>query len=81
MLVVRGGVLGVRHTFSNASCSWQLQPLFVDRRTQAAQVVAEALNGGLELRDAAQQHRGTEVSADTRIAHASMLRQFEKPSK
>ncbi len=55
MQVVRGCGVSVRHSGSNASCPWQLQPLLADCRAQSAEVFAEAPDGGLELRDAAVQ--------------------------
>ena len=57
----------MRLSFSSASCSWQLRPLLADRSAQAAEVVAEPPNGGLELRDAAQQH------GDAFVARAQAL--------
>jgi hypothetical protein len=46
---------------------WQLQPLLADRRAQAAEVFAQAPDGGFELRDAAQQDSSAEIGAHRRI--------------
>jgi len=53
----------VRHSRSNTSRPRYFYALFADRRAQAAEVFAEAPNGGFELRDPAQQDRGTEIGA------------------
>jgi hypothetical protein len=53
----------VRHTRSNASRPRQFYALFADRRAQAAEVFAEAPNGGFEPCDPAQQDRVTEIGA------------------
>jgi hypothetical protein len=76
MLVVRSGGLGVPHSGASASGAWQLQPLLADRRAKSAQVFAEAPNGGLELRDAAQQDGSAEIGA-----HTMILSKFGQPSK
>ena len=79
VLVVRGRGLGVRHSGSNTPRPWQLHTLLADGRAQVAQVFAETPNGGLKLRDAAQQDGSTEIGAHTRILSKS--RQPSKCSK
>jgi hypothetical protein len=71
MRVVRGCGVCVRHPGSNASRPWQLQPLIAYSRAKSAEVCAEAPNGGLELRDAAQQYGSAEIGAHTRILSKS----------
>jgi hypothetical protein len=43
--------------------SWQLLPLLADRRAKNAELFAEPPNGGLKLRNAAQQDGGAEIGA------------------
>ncbi len=69
LLGVRGGVVGMCRSRSNTSRPWLLQTLLADRRAKAAEVVAEAPNGGFELRDAAQQDRGIEIGAHSQVQH------------
>jgi hypothetical protein len=71
MRVVRSCGVGVRHSGSNASCPWQLQPLLADRSAQSAEVFAEAPDGRLKLRDAAQQDWSAEIGAHARILSKS----------
>jgi hypothetical protein len=75
-LVVRGRGFGVRHSGFDTLRPWQLQPLPAHRQAQAAEVCAQAPNGGLELHDAAQQSWGTEIGA-----HLQTLSKFGQPGK
>jgi hypothetical protein len=68
---------------ANAARPWPREPLLGHRRAKAAEVFAEASNGGFELRNPAQQDRGTEIDAHTWIlskyGHQSKCRQWSKP--
>lgn len=61
----------MRPSGSNASRPWQLQPLLADCRAQSAEVFAEATDGGLKLRDAAEQDWRAEIGALARILSES----------
>ena len=63
LLGVCGRGLGMCRARADASRPRRLQPLLAHYRAKAAEVFAEAPNGGFELRDPAQQDRGTEVDA------------------
>lgn len=66
----------MRHSGSNTLRPWQLQTLLADRRAKSAEVFAETPNGGLELRDAAQQDGSAEIGT-----HRQILRKSGQPSK
>ena len=52
------------HSRSNTSRRRQFYALFADCRAQAAEVFTEAPDGGFDLRDPAQQDRGTDIAPE-----------------